>query len=99
MYAARKDRVGEFLFLVECKRYAPHHRVGVEIVRGLYGVVEMHKAHAGIVVTTSHFTKGAQEFQRSVGYRMFLRDYLHLQQWLGVTILDPGQDTRPGLKG
>lgn len=97
MYAARKDGLGEFLYLVECKRYALDHRVGVEIVRGLYGVVEKEKASAGIVVTTSHFTKGAHEFQRSVSHRMSLRDYIHLQQWLGVTVLEPAPNAILGI--
>jgi restriction system protein len=33
MYAARKDGLGKFLYLVECKRYTPPNKVGVEIVR------------------------------------------------------------------
>jgi hypothetical protein len=82
MYAARKDGLGEFLYLVECKRYAPVYPVGVGVVRALYGVVQKMKATAGIVVTTAQFTRGAKEFQQSVSYQIALRDYLHLQQWL-----------------
>jgi DNA-directed RNA polymerase specialized sigma24 family protein len=87
MYAARKDGMGEFLYLVECKRYAPARPVGVDIVRSLYGVVQKEEASAGILVTTSRFTKGAAEFQQSVRHRLSLRDYLHLQGWLaGIRI-------------
>jgi restriction system protein len=87
MYAARKDGLGEFLYLVECKRYAPQRPVGVEIVRSLYGVVQKEEASAGILVTTSRFTRGATEFQTAIRHRLSLRDYLHLQQWLGTTIV------------
>lgn len=85
MYAARKDGLGEFMYLVECKRYSQERPVGVDIVRALYGVVEKQEASAGVLVTTSRFTKGAAEFQRSVRHRLSLRDYLDLQEWLAAT--------------
>jgi RNA polymerase sigma factor (sigma-70 family) len=86
MYAAWKDGLGEFLYLVECKRYAPHNTVGVGLVRALHGVVEEKRASAGILVTTSHFTKEAHEFQRRLRHRLSLRDYVHLQEWLALTV-------------
>lgn len=84
MFAARKDGLGSFLYLVECKRYAPQHKVGVSIVRSLHGVVQQQKANAGIIVTTSVFTRGAREFQVEVPHQLQLQDYLALQKWLGV---------------
>jgi restriction system protein len=85
MYAARKDGIGEFLYLVECKRYAQFRPVGVDVVRSLYGVVQKERATAGIIVTTSRFTRGAAEFQTTVPHQLSLRDYLHLQEWLAPT--------------
>lgn len=85
MYAARKDGLGEFLYLVECKRYAPGNPVGVQVVRALHGMVQQEQATAGIVVTTSRFTKGAVEFQQSAQYKLSLRDYVHLKGWLTTT--------------
>jgi restriction endonuclease len=82
MYAAKKDRVGRFLFLVECKRYVPPHKVGVQIIRSLYGVVQQKNANVGIIATTSFFTKGAMAFEQEREHQMHLRDYLALQQWL-----------------
>jgi len=84
IYAARKDRLGRFLFLVECKRYTPPNKVGVSIVRSLHGVVQQQQANAGIVVTSSFFTRGAKEFQQRLPYQMQLQDYIALQQWLGI---------------
>ncbi len=55
--------IGRHLFYVECKRYSPGNPVGVKLVRELYGVLEAHKATAGMIVTTSNFTKGAVDFQ------------------------------------
>lgn len=80
--AARKDSVGSFLYLVECKRYTPPNKVGVEIVRALHGVVQAHRATAGLVVTSSFFTRGAKEFRESTAYQMQLKDYVELQTWL-----------------
>jgi restriction system protein len=82
MYAAQNSALGRFLYLVECKRYLPPEKVGVQIVRQLYGVVELKQANAGIVATTSFFTRGAKELQQELGYRVHLADYLQLERWL-----------------
>ncbi|XHR31024.1 MAG: restriction endonuclease [Chthoniobacteraceae bacterium] len=84
MYAARKDDLGSFLYLVECKQYTPPGKVGVSIIRALHGVVQKQQANAGIVVTSSFFTKGAKAFQEEIPYQMQLKDYLELQKWLGI---------------
>lgn len=82
IYAARKEGLGKFLYLVECKRYIPPNKVGVEIVRGLYGVLQAKRATAGAIVTTSFFTSGAEEFQREVQHQLYLHDYISLQKWI-----------------
>ncbi|HEX7243868.1 MAG TPA: restriction endonuclease [Longimicrobiaceae bacterium] len=84
VYAATKTDLGSFLYLVECKRFAPDHPVSVGVVRSLYGVVEAERATAGIVATTSYFTSGAAEFQQSVSYRLSLQDYLGIKKWLDI---------------
>jgi restriction system protein len=82
IYAASRNELGSFLYIVECKRYDPDNRVGVGLVRQLYGVVQAEKATAGILATTSFFTKGAKEFQRQVAFQISLQDYLGIQKWL-----------------
>jgi restriction system protein len=82
IYAAKKTDLGLFLFLIECKRYSPHNHVGVEIIQRLYGNVMAENATAGILVTTSFFTKGAKEFQKNIEFRISLRDYLDIQKWI-----------------
>lgn len=71
-----------FIALIECKKYSPDNRVGVEIVRGLYGVTEMKGANQGLVVTSSSFTRGALEEKARIGSRMELKDYAALTSWL-----------------
>ncbi|WP_283258622.1 restriction endonuclease [Bradyrhizobium japonicum] len=82
IYAARKEGLGQFLYLVECKRYAPTHKVGVEIVRSLHGVLQVERATAGAIVTTSFFTSGAREYQQRIEHQMQLHDYITLQTWI-----------------
>lgn len=82
IYAARKDHLGSFLYIVECKKYSPDHRVGVGLVRELNGVVQAERATAGILATTSFFTKGAKEFQERLSHQISLKDYLGLQEWI-----------------
>jgi hypothetical protein len=52
------------LFAFECKRYAKDRKIGVDIMRGLLGAVCQSnvKAHQGVLVTTSSFTKEAKNF-------------------------------------
>jgi len=48
-------------FLVQCKQWRAM-KVGVEIVRELYGVMAARGATGGFVVTSGTFTQGAKEF-------------------------------------
>ena len=86
IYAAKKDFLGTFLYIVECKKYAPDHPVGVALVRQLNGVVQAEQATAGILVTTSFFTKGAKEFQKMISFQVSLKDYLGIQDWLEIIL-------------
>lgn len=74
----------ELVFLAECKRYSPSNKVGVEVVRSLYGVVEAEKRNLGLIITTSSFTKPAQDEKMRIGNRIQLHDYNQLCEWLTV---------------
>lgn len=82
--AVQRSGIGTVMIIVECKRYAATNKVGVEIVRGLYGVVEQHRATQGIVATTSYFTRGAQEFRDSVPFRLGFADFRQLSQQMNA---------------
>jgi len=77
-----KSGPADLLFLAECKRYAPDNKVGVEVVRGLYGVTEAHRANLGLVITTSSFTRDAREEKLRIGPRIDLKEYSDLCEWL-----------------
>lgn len=80
--ALRKDKVGTFLYLVECKRFAPNRPVGVELVRALHGTVSAARASHGVMATTSYYSPDAKEFADQLKYQMSLRDYADLTKWI-----------------
>ena len=80
--AFSKTQAGEHLYYVECKRYSPNNPVDVSIVRSLYGIIESNRVTAGLLVTSSYFTKGALSFRESVKHRLSLKDYDVLVKWL-----------------
>lgn len=82
IYVAHKNDFGSFLYLVECKKYNPTRKVGINIIRDLYGVLSKEKATYGIVVTTSDFTKPAQEFQQDLKFQMSLKNFDSIKKWL-----------------
>lgn len=82
IYAAKKNHVGSFLFLIECKKNSPNNHVGVNVIRNLYGVLQRERATYSMVATTSFFTKGAIEFQKTISNQMSLCDYNDLVAWL-----------------
>lgn len=70
--------LGELMIYAECKRYSQKHPVNVGLVRELYGTIEADKATAGIMVTTSYFSKDARKFQEKISGRMNFIDYSEL---------------------
>lgn len=86
IYAAKQDHLGTFLYIVECKKYSPDHPIGVALVRQLNGVVQAEQATAGILATTSFFTKGAKEFQEQINFQISLKDYFDIQKWIDAAV-------------
>jgi CheY-like chemotaxis protein len=82
IYVYKTDSKLRSSFLVECKRYTPPNKVGVEIARQLYGCVQQEQRSGGVIVTTSYFTRCAKEFADAVPYQLFLRDIEDLNRWL-----------------
>lgn len=72
--------LGDMIIYAECKKYSKNHPVNVGLVRNLYGAVEADKATAGIMITTSYFSKDARKFQESIKSRMSLMDYTELMK-------------------
>lgn len=82
IFAVANTPVGKHMYYVECKKYAPGRPVDVRLVRQLYGVIEADRATAGMLVTTSAFTKDAKRFASTLGYRLSLKDYSGIVIWM-----------------
>lgn len=71
----------ESSWIIECKKYRSENKVGVDIVRALYGVKSDLKVANALLATTSYFTKGAKDFKAS-RYDIELKDYLSILEWI-----------------
>ncbi len=91
IYIAEKTNIGKFLFLVECKHYAPNRLIGIEVIRNMYGVLGMNKRKptGGIIATTSHFTKGVREeiLEQNLEHRISLHDFEYISELLAKAYL------------
>jgi restriction system protein len=79
LYLAKADGFGSFLYIVECKRYAPDNPVDVGVVRALYGVAQHERVTAAMTLTTSYFSKDAAAFAAEVQYQLTLKDFIDLK--------------------
>lgn len=81
--AVRHNRfTGNETFLIECKRYAEHRRVGIDIIRNLMGVIQLENATKGIITTTTAFSSEAKRKAEAVSTRLVLQDYDFIKQWI-----------------
>ncbi len=71
-------------YLVQCKRYAHDHHVGVSVVRELLGVGIRWPSTAVMIATTSSFTGPARALalHETLRWRLHLRDYDDITRWL-----------------
>lgn len=82
IYAISQDISGvKTHWLVECKKYAPQNKVGIEIVNALYGVKNIRNVGMCMIATTSFFTRGVYDFKSSV-YDFETRDFNEISEWL-----------------
>lgn len=75
IFAAKKEQLGSFLCLVQCKKQKPSRPVGIAVVRELFGVLQAERATYASVFTTSFFSKSALDFQQQFAHQLSLVDY------------------------
>ncbi|POA78642.1 restriction endonuclease [Pseudomonas sp. DP16D-R1] len=83
-------RKGREVFLVQCKQWRAS-KVGVQVVRELYGVMSARGATGGFVVTSGAYTSDAWRFAK--GTNLQLVDGKRLVQWFKKP--DLGRNTLP----
>jgi restriction system protein len=80
--ASFKTDCGEFLCLVEAKHYRQDRKIGVSLVRELYGTLCDYQANSGMLVTTSSYSKDARALQQKHKYLLSLHDYTDVAGWI-----------------
>lgn len=74
---------GEVLTIVECKKYREDRKVGVDIVeRFLFAIDRRDNASCGLIATTSSFTLDARDMESEYKWRLGLRDFDAIRNWL-----------------
>ena len=77
-----ENAVTKYLTYIECKRYAEDNKVGISIVREVIGVHTSDNPNKSLIVTTSYFTRDAQELAKKFENSMDLRDFNDIKTWL-----------------
>ena len=84
IFAISKDISGvKHNWIIECKKLKPERRIGVDIVRSLYGVGIDLKVGNMMLATTSDFTKRVKDFKTS-RYNLDLRNYESILDWVNT---------------
>lgn len=69
--------------LVECKKNAPHRKIGIDIIQRFGNVVNSMKANKGVIFTTSYFSKDAKkEKDTYMPYLLDLKDRNDVIDWI-----------------
>lgn len=81
--AAFPSPAGKLLAIVECKRFSPNRKIGIDLVeRFLWVMDNKDKASCGLLVTTTFFSPEAKALENELKYKLKLRDFNHLKQWI-----------------
>jgi hypothetical protein len=67
--------------IVECKKYKPENKVGIEIARSLLFVKDNSRVDFAMIATTSFFTSGVKGLKAS-RYDLNLADYNTINDWI-----------------
>jgi restriction endonuclease Mrr len=81
--AVLKIPFGEVLTIVDCKRFAANRIIGPELVQRLLWVSDNRdRASNAMLVTTSSFTSGARKIEQEYRWRLQLKEYSDIREWL-----------------
>ncbi len=84
----RPEILGDFIYYVECKKYAPNNPVGIGLVKNLVGTVDADRVNGGILATTSYFTPDARKFvtDNKYDYQIQMHDYNKIREMLNQVV-------------
>lgn len=84
----KPEALGDFIYYVECKKYAPKNHVGIGIVKNLVATINTDKVNGGILATTSYFSKDTKKFieENKYGYQIKMHDFDTIRNLLNETV-------------
>lgn len=84
----KPEILGDFIYYVECKKYAPNNPVGIGLVKNLVGTVDADRVNGGILATTSYFTPDARKFvtDNKYDYQIQMHDYNKIREMLNQVV-------------
>ena len=82
IFAIEQREFTQNKYIIECKRYAPHRKIDISLVRNLYAVKTHNLVTKALLVTTSTFTPAAIAFQRQHAWELELKEYHDIMNWL-----------------
>lgn len=75
--------LGEFLTIVECKKYRAENPVSIKEIRSfLFTIREYDRASCGLLASTSYFSKDASNLAADYMYQLKLKDAEDITGWL-----------------
>jgi restriction system protein len=81
--------LGKLLTIVECKRYAPDRKIGINYVeRLLWTMTRNDNANCSLLATTSYFSEEARKLERQYNWLLKLKDFSDIKDWVnnyGIT--------------
>lgn len=84
LWAVKKTDLGYVLYAIDTKKYAPTRLVGPEPVRAIHGVADLTGASVGMIVTTSTFGPAARDLANQHRYRISLKDFDDVHEWIRI---------------
>lgn len=84
LWALHRTDLGEIMYAIDVKKYAPDKIIGPAPVRAIYGVAELNNASAGMIITTAQFGPAALELNKQYRYRISLKDFDGVMEWIQI---------------
>ncbi|MBM3526966.1 MAG: restriction endonuclease [Alphaproteobacteria bacterium] len=83
LYASKDDpSIGKLRSIWQAKKYGENKKVQLSAVRELSGVLQKSGATKGVLVTTSHLTRGALDWVKQDVYRLDYKDKEQIEAWI-----------------
>ena len=81
--AVKKDpHIGLVQAVWQAKKYSPHNKVQLKHVKELSATRDEAKATKGVIVTTSHLTKGVIDWIKRDIYRLSYKEQEDVESWI-----------------